>query len=208
MFAWYPIGYQMSMEERLRATARYSAMFDTEITNSWTAIGYVVVSAAVMLCAIIATVRVVGLRSFSKMSSFDFVVTVAMGSLLAAISLSDSSLVDGVVAVVALFGLQAIIALGRRHAGLGRVVDNTPLLLMVGPRMIEENLTRSRVTADDIRGKLREANVRNYDEVRYVVIEATGDVSVVHGAGDLDPDIFGDVRDHQLILASLEHDPE
>lgn len=183
-------------------------MFDTEITNSWSAIGYVVVSSAVMLCAIIATVRVVGLRSFSKMSSFDFVVTVAMGSMLAAISLSDSSLVDGVVAVVALLGLQAIIAIGRRRAGLSRVVDNTPLLLMVGGRMIEENLTRSRVTADDLRGKLREANVRNYDEVRYVVLEATGDVSVVHGPGDLDPDIFRDVRDRHLIRTPSGNGPE
>ena len=74
--------------------------------------------------------------------------------------------------------------------------------------MIEENLTRSRVTADDLRGKLREANVRNYNEVRYVVLEATGDVSVVHGPGDLDPDIFRDVRDRHLIRTPSGNGPE
>lgn len=183
-------------------------MFDTEITNSWAAIGYVVVSATVMLCVIIATVRIVGLRSFAKMSSFDFVVTVAMGSLLAAISLSRSSLADGVAAVLTLLGVQAAIALWRRHRGRASAVDNEPLLLMVGSQMIEENLTRSRVTADDVRGKLREANVHNYGEVRYVVLEATGDVSVVHGEGELDPDIFSDVRDGHRIPAPSGRDDD
>ena len=38
---------------------------------------------------IILLVRIVGLRSFSKMTNFDFVMTVAMGSLLAGASQSE-----------------------------------------------------------------------------------------------------------------------
>ena len=165
----------------------------TEIATSWSDLGFVVLSAAAMVIGIVLYVQIVGLRSFAKMSSFDFAVTVAIGSLLAAVSLSNSSLVEGLAAAGTLLGVQALIAMGRRRFGLSRVVDNTPTLLMVGDEMLTDNLARVRVTEDDLRGKLREANVRNYGEVRYVVLETTGDVSVVHGEGDLDPDIFSDV---------------
>lgn len=175
-------------------------MTSVEITSSWSDLVLVVLSAMAMLVGIITYVRVIGLRSFSKMSSFDFAITVAMGSLLAAVSLSNSSLADGVVAVGSLLGLQALIAVGRSRLGLSRLVDNRPLLLMVGTGMIEENLRRARVTADDVRAKLREANVLNYDQVRYVVLETTGDVSVVHGDGDLEPDILSDVVDSEWVF--------
>lgn len=170
-------------------------MTSVELASSWGRLALVVISAAAMLGAIIAYVRVVGLRSFSKMSSFDFAVTVAMGSLLAAVSLSGSSLAEGVLAAGALLGVQTAIAFGRSRIGLSTIVDNKAVLLMAGPTMLEDNMRRARITRDDVRAKLREANVRNYGEVRYVVLETTGDVTVVTGAGELEPDLLADVVD-------------
>lgn len=175
-------------------------MTSVELASSWGRLALVVISAAAMLGAIIGYVRIIGLRSFSKLSSFDFAVTVAMGSLLAGVSLSGSSLADGVAAVGVLLGVQTAVAFGRSRFGLSTVVDNKAVLLMSGPTMLEDNMRRARVTADDLRAKLREANVRNYGEVRYVVLETTGDVSVVTGAGDLDPDLLADVVDGDLAL--------
>lgn len=175
-------------------------MTSVELASSWGRLALVVISGAAMLGAIVGYVRIVGLRSFSKMSSFDFAVTVAMGSLLAAVSLSGSSLADGVVAVGVLLGVQTAVAFGRVRFGLSTVVDNKAVLLMSGPTMLEDNMRRTRVTADDLRAKLRAANVRNYGEVRYVVLETTGDVSVVTGDGELDPDLLADVVDGALAL--------
>ena len=175
-------------------------MASVELTSSWTDLALVAVSAVAMLAAMIVHVRVIGLRSFSKMSSFDFAITVAMGSLLAGIALSGSSLADGVVAVGALLGTQTAIAFGRSRFGLSRLVDNKAMLLMSGSTMLEGNMRLARVTADDLRAKLREANVRNYGEVRYVVFETTGDVSVVTGSGDLERDILDDVVDGHRVF--------
>lgn len=170
-------------------------MTSVEITTTWEAVGLVALSAAAMLFGIVTYVRIVGLRSFSKMSSFDFAVTVAMGSLLAAVAMSGSSLLDGLVAAGTLLVLQASIALGRAHFGFSKLVDNRPLLLMAGSEMLEENLHKARVTKDDLRAKLREANVQNYDQVQYVVLESTGDVSVVHGSEQIEDDLLSDVVD-------------
>lgn len=170
-------------------------MISVELGSSWSQLALVALSAAAMLLAIIGYVRIVGLRSFSKMSSFDFAVTVAMGSLLAAIALSGSSLAEGVVAVGTLLAVQTALAIGRRKLHLSAVIDNDPLLLMAGPNLLEHNLRRSHVTADDIRAKLRAAGATNYEQVRYVIVESTGDVSVSLDDGALDPDLFSDVRD-------------
>ncbi|HSP02561.1 MAG TPA: YetF domain-containing protein [Acidimicrobiales bacterium] len=175
-------------------------MTSVEITSSWSQIGFVLLSAGAMLTGIIIYVRIIGLRSFSKMSSFDFAVTVAMGSLLAAVTLSGSSLVDGLVGAGALLAVQAAIAYGRIRFGLSAVVDNQALLLMAGPTMLEENMRRARVTPDDLRAKLRQANIHRYDQVRYVVLETTGDVSVVQGDGELDPDVLADVVDAETLF--------
>ncbi len=53
------------------------------IWTSWEQVGIVALSALLMMVIVIASIRVIGLRSLSKMSSFDFAVTVAIGSVLA-----------------------------------------------------------------------------------------------------------------------------
>lgn len=175
-------------------------MTSLEITSSWSQVAFVVLSATAMLAGIIGYVRIIGLRSFSKMSSFDFAVTVAMGSLLASVTMSGSSLAEGLVGVGALLMAQTAVAYGRIRYGVSTVVDNQAVLLMAGATMLEDNMRRARVTADDVRAKLRQANIHSYDEVRYVVLETTGDVTVVHGEGELAPDILDDVVDAHLLF--------
>lgn len=158
--------------------------------TSWQEVGLVVLSALLIFIAVIVVVRLNGLRSFSKMSSFDFAVTVAVGSLIAGVSLGSSSLLNGIVALAVIIGSQRVIARLRRTTAIEKVIDNTPTLLMSDGRMIEQNLAKTRVTHADIRAKLREANVLDISKVRAVVLETTGDISVLHGDTDLDPDLL------------------
>jgi len=141
---------------------------------------------SVALCWVIFVVRVVGLRAFSKMTAFDFVVTVAIGSVLAGASqaTSWSEFFQPVIAIGALLGTQYAIA--RLRKGSDRfeaVVQNSPVLLMHEGRIIREALETTRVEEDDLIAKLREANVLDFSEIRAVVLETTGDISVLHGDG-------------------------
>ena len=61
------------------------------------------------------------------------------------------------------------------------ISDNEPIVLMAGDRILRDNLDKTRVTENDLWGKLREANVLDPSEVRAVVLETTGDISVLHG---------------------------
>ena len=73
------------------------------LTSSLTEVWLVVVSAVVIWAATVILTRMVGARSFSKMSSFDFAITVAIGSIIAAIATSASSIPVGVTALASLF---------------------------------------------------------------------------------------------------------
>lgn len=144
---------------------------------------------------IVALVRVVGLRSFSKMTNFDFVMTIAMGSLLASAATTQAwlNLVQIFAAMWALFGFQFVIAvLRQRSDGFETAMQNAPVLLMKDGKVIPGALRKTRVSEDDLIAKLREANALDMKNVRAVVLETTGDVSVLHGEC-LDPHLIAGI---------------
>ncbi len=168
-------------------------MTSPELGSSWRLLFLVVVSSTAMLVGIILYVRIAGLRSFSKMSAFDFAVTVAFGSILGAVALSGSSLAEGLVATGTLLSVQTVVAFGRSRFALGRLVDNTPVLLVANGRMLTDHLRATRVTTSDINAAFRRANVSRLEDVSAVVLETTGRLSVVHGHSSIDLELFEDV---------------
>lgn len=145
----------------------------------------IILTAVGIYVATIIFTRLAGKRSFSKMSSFDFAMTVALGSMIATTVLSKSvSLWDGIVGMGIVYLLQLSVAILRRFQIIKKSVDNEPLMLMEGEKIYHENLKKARVTEEDLRSKLREANVIRLKEVRAVIFEATGDISVLHTEDD------------------------
>jgi uncharacterized membrane protein YcaP (DUF421 family) len=133
---------------------------------------------------VVLLVRVNGLRSLSKMTSFDFVMTIALGSLVAGASQAGSwsKFAQPMVAMAGLFLAQWVLArLRKASAAAGRIIQNEPVLLMRDGKILHEALHRTRVGQSDLLAKLRQSGVRDFDAVRAVVLETTGDVSVIHG---------------------------
>lgn len=148
---------------------------------SWDSLFAIILSGIGIYAAVILFTRIAGKRSFSKMSSFDFAMTVAIGSIIASTLLSKSiTLPEGIVGLASIYALQLSIAFLRRYKVVTKIVDNSPLLLMDGKNIIKSNLKKAGVTEGDLRSKLREANVLNFSQIKAVVFETTGDISVLH----------------------------
>ncbi|MGE5953019.1 MAG: DUF421 domain-containing protein [Qipengyuania vulgaris] len=133
---------------------------------------------------IVLLIRINGLRSLSKMTNFDFVMTVALGSLVAgAAQASDwKGFAQGMVAMVGLFIVQFTAARIRKASATAEdVMQNEPVFLMRNGQFLENALKSTRVSRSDLVAKLREANVLELSKVRAAVLETTGDVSVLHG---------------------------
>ncbi len=116
------------------------------------------------------------------MSSFDFALTVAMGSILAgAVTNVSTSFWVFAGGLAAIFVVQACVSLLRTYwEWPERLVDNDPVMLMEHGEILEENLKRVKMTRADLFGKLREANATDISLVRAAVFEPTGDVSILH----------------------------
>ena len=139
---------------------------------------------AIAVIWVVLLVRVIGLRAFSKMTAFDFVVTVATGSLLAGAAQATSwpAFFQATLAMAGLLAVQYVTArLRKTSERFEAIVQNAPVLLMRDGEINEDALTATRVARDDLIAKLREANVLDFADVRAVVLETTGDISVLHG---------------------------
>lgn len=180
------------------------ADFSSWFATSWSALAAAILSAAAIYAMVIVYTRLAGVRSFAKMSGFDFAMTIATGSVFASTAMSPSvPLPVGATVMGCLFLIQWGLARGRvLWPGLSQLIDNEPILVMAEGHILQENLRRSGVTRDDLMSKLREANALQLSHVRAVIVETTGDVTVLHGNPDIEisPEITEGVIDRERLL--------
>ena len=122
------------------------------IETSWTAVLMVIVSGVAVYAILISLTRISGVRSFSKMSSFDFAITIATGSVAASIIvMEDPPILQGAVALCTLYAMQmSLAAIRKRSKFVERMVDNEPRLIMCGQDILEDQMKAAKVTLDDL----------------------------------------------------------
>lgn len=137
--------------------------------------------------ALILALRVSGKRTLAKWNAFDFVVTIALGSVLATtLTSSQVSLAQGVTAMVALIALQFAVAwLAVRSAWVRRWSKSRPRLLLSAGRFDEVAMRAERVTRGEILAAVRAAGIGELERVGAVVLETDGSVSVIERAGSM-----------------------
>ena len=165
--------------------------------DNWLGLLRVLVVGTLAYLALVVLLRVSGKRTLSKMNAFDFVVTVALGSTLATVLLSETvALVEGVTAFVLLIGLQfAITRLSVRSATVRQLSKSEPTLLFHDGRFLEGAMRRERVVRGEVLAAIREQGKGSLDEVAAVVLETDGTFSVVssRGGGRLSlEDVYGE----------------
>jgi len=146
----------------------------------------VFVSVLAIFTIVIIVTRISGLRTFAKMSSFDFASTIAIGSIIATIILNpDQSILKGGIALGSIVLFQSVFTLAvRKFSFFEKLTTNKPMLIMQNGKILHKNLHKTNLSEENLIAKLREANVIHFDEVRAVVLESTGDVSVLHTSED------------------------
>lgn len=155
----------------------------------------VVAATAGMYWALVVLVRLLGQRALARMSSTDLATAVALGAVIGRAALGYTpTLGAGVIALVTLFTMQALAGQVRRWARTSRVMDNRPVLLMAAGEVLPENLRRTHLTEEELSPALRLAGVRHRSEIACVVLEPTGELSVLRRGTRLDRALMADVR--------------
>ena len=145
--------------------------------------------------ALILILRISGKRMLSKMSAFDLVVTIALGSTLATILLSkDVTLSEGIAAFALLIGLQyAVACTAARSKRFRRIIKSEPTLLLFHGEILRDACRRENVSDEAVIAELRKQGVSRVQEVAAVVLEADGQLSVIRGSSEGAPTTLGDV---------------
>lgn len=166
--------------------------------HSWSDLGRVLVVGFCAYVGLVFMLRVSGKRTLAKMNAFDFVVTVALGSILATVLLSkDVALAEGLVALVWLIGLQWIVAwLAVRFSPWRNLIKSEPRLLALRGELNTRALREERITREGVYAALRAAGHVALEEVEAVVLETDGSISVVNfSAKNVPPSALNSLRD-------------
>ncbi|WP_352339649.1 YetF domain-containing protein, partial [Psychrobacter sp. 16-MNA-CIBAN-0192] len=112
--------------------------------------------------------------------------------------LSDSpSLLQGLFAVAVLFVIQGVISIIRRKVKpLKSLIDNQAIILMAHGEYFSDNLKEANLSTSDVQEVLRKNGLKSKSEVFAVIMETTGDMSVIKN-DNTPPDwsLFDDIRD-------------
>jgi uncharacterized membrane protein YcaP (DUF421 family) len=149
--------------------------------DGWAGLMRVVVVGALAYIGLVALLRVSGKRTLSKMNAFDLVVTVALGSTLATILLSnDVALAEGMVAFALLIGMQlAITWLSVRSRTIRQLVKAEPSLLVHRGELLTQAMRRERVTEAEVLAAIRAQGIGSLDQAESVVLETDGSFSAI-----------------------------
>ena len=176
--------------------------------ESWGGLVRVAVVGTLAYVALVLFLRVSGKRTLSKMNAFDLVVTVALGSTLATILLSkDVALVEGLLALALLIGLQFVITwLSVRSSTVGRLVKSEPVLLLHRGVFLHGQMRRARVVETEIRAAVRQQGIASLEDVQAVVLETDGTFAVVTSS-PLPPSALDELSDQVDSGAAPEGEP-
>lgn len=62
---------------------------------------------------------------------------------------------------------------------LSRIIEGKPEVIIYNGKVFEKALKKARISRDDLDAVLRKNNVLHVEDVRYAVLERSGDVSVI-----------------------------
>ncbi|MEJ2880464.1 DUF421 domain-containing protein [Pedobacter sp. GR22-6] len=140
----------------------------------------------VALCSILAYfilflfIRISGKRTLAKLTAFDFVVTVTLGSTLSSMMLGKVTMLEGTVAMAIIIGLQYLLAwTARESETLEKVINSSPTMVFYRGVFLEEAMKKEVLTHEEIYAEIRKFRMLDVDQVVAVIMELNGELTVI-----------------------------
>lgn len=151
------------------------------VFQSWPELGRVALTALLAYVVCVALISLFGKRSSAKMNNFDWIVTVAMGSMLgSSVLMKKVVILELVVGLGILLLLQYLFTKFSVHVpGFKKVMKKSPTLLFFDGKYIDQALQHERVTKEEIRVGIRSQGLIDELEVNAVIIEPNGELSII-----------------------------
>lgn len=124
--------------------------------------------------------RLMGKREIGQLGLIDLVVSILIAEL-GAISIENyrASIFNTIVPIAILTGLEVIVAyLSMKFRSINRLFEGKPTILVQEGKIIYNNLVKERISLDDLLQNLRQNSITSIEDVRYVILEPNGKLSI------------------------------
>jgi uncharacterized membrane protein YcaP (DUF421 family) len=137
--------------------------------------------AFVMFFITLVLIRIAGMRSFGKKSSFDNIIVIMLGAVLSRAIAGASPFVPTVVAGLVLALIHKLIAnVTAKNKMLGRLIKGEKTLLFKEGQFNTKNLNKCDLSREDIMEELRmKLNQNTLDNLDEIFMETSGKLSLV-----------------------------
>lgn len=149
--------------------------------GGWEPLARIVLMGTGGYATLLVLLRVTGARTLSRMTPFDFVITVTIGSAFGRVlTAQEVSLAEVVVTFLVLVGLQwLVVTLRSSSPRLSHLLTPEPSLLYHEGRFVERMMRRHRLTEDDLLTAAREKGLGSIEEAHAIILEPDGMFAVV-----------------------------
>lgn len=162
------------------------------LTGHWADLGIVAAKAALMYATALVGLRLGERRTLAQWTLIDFATAVAMGAIIGRTAIaSTQSYVTGAVALITLVAIHRLVSTLRFRPLMGKLVDHRVRVLVADGRVRRREMRFCGLTDNDLFAQLRQHGILSLDELRYVLYESKGAITVVPAQASVtgDPDL-------------------
>ncbi|WP_010249869.1 DUF421 domain-containing protein [Acetivibrio cellulolyticus] len=126
-----------------------------------------IIRAVVAYLLLLLVARLMGRKSLSQMTFFDFAVIITLGSVTASLAMGPNNTTASAATVLLTLGALAIITgyLHIKSAWVRKLSNSEPVTAIENGRIIDKNLKKVRYTMNELTTLLRQKNVFNLTDV-------------------------------------------
>jgi len=151
--------------------------------KDWESLWHISFCAVISYLTLFLFIRISGKRTLAKLNAFDFVVTVTLGSTLSSMILAKVTIAEGAVALIVIIVLQYLLAwLARESPIMEKAINSSPTLLFYDGKFLEEPMKKEVITREEIYAEIRKFRIERMEDVKAVVMELNGEITVVKRA--------------------------
>jgi uncharacterized membrane protein YcaP (DUF421 family) len=150
------------------------------LTGSWVHLGGVVGKAGLMYATALVLLRLGERRTLSQWTLIDFTAAVAVGAIVGRTATAqNASWLTGAVALGTIILVHRIMSILRFSPLVSNLTDHRVRVLVIDGRLRRGQLHRCGLTDNDVLSELRQRGVFDLAQVKYLIYEAKGGLTVV-----------------------------
>jgi uncharacterized membrane protein YcaP (DUF421 family) len=141
----------------------------------------IVIRATVAFLFVLFLTRIVGRRELSSLEPFDLIMLVMLGDLVQqGVTQNDFSVTGLVLAGGTIALLTVVVSYASfRFRVLRPALEGYPVILVQDGEPIDRNMSRNRITHDELAAAARLQQVDRIEDIRWAVLETSGQISII-----------------------------